>query len=197
MTNRRLGSSVWLGYSQLSIDIRLSDTSDRLTEQPPTPTIQRVIKGHTVTVDAQDAHLLDEYPWTINPTGYVVTPGSDENGRTITRLLHRLITNAPKHLQVDHRDGAPLNNTRANLRLCTCSQNHANRRKFKNGTSIYKGVHLRKYSKIPRWYTVIKDNGILRNLGSFTDEQEAARAYDREALRLYGDFARLNFAGKE
>lgn len=32
-----------------------------------------------------------------------------------------------------------------------------------------------------------------RHLGSFVSAEEAARAFDREAVALYGEFARLNF----
>ncbi|MCH7719226.1 MAG: HNH endonuclease, partial [Chloroflexi bacterium] len=54
--------------------------------------------------------------------------------------MHRLITNAPKGLIVDHIDHNGLNNTRNNLRLCTPEQNDYNRRPQKGSTSKYKGV---------------------------------------------------------
>jgi hypothetical protein len=35
-------------------------------------------------------------------------------------------------------------------------------------------------------------SGKTRSLGSFSEEKEAARAYDRAAIEIWGEFARLN-----
>ena len=39
-------------------------------------------------------------------------------------LLHRAILNPPQDVDVDHRDGHPLNNCRTNLRTCTQAENN-------------------------------------------------------------------------
>lgn len=98
---------------------------------------------------------------------------------------------------VDHINGNGLDNRRANLRPATQAENMRNREKqrFVRGdvrpTSRYKGVSLRRTSG--RWYAYINGGGKARYLGSFVDETDAARAYDRAALEEYGEFALLNF----
>ena len=62
-----------------------------------------------------------------------------------------------------------------------------------NNYDSYKGVFWRKDSN--KWRTGIMFNGKAKHLGCFTDLVEAAQAYDKAALRLFGEFARLNFPG--
>jgi hypothetical protein len=153
------------------------------------PPVSRVIGGQTVTVDAQDAHLLDEYGWFFD-SGYVKACVPGHNRQRVR--LHNLILPAPAGLEVDHRDQNTCNNTRANLRLATHGQNMANRRKFKNSSSPYKGVSFHKLTG--KWSAKITENRRLRYIGLYADPVEAARAWDREAERIHGDFAHLNFA---
>ena len=54
--------------------------------------------------------------------------------------------------------------------------------------SKYKGVWKRKAS----WRANIKHNYKTIHLGSFKTEEEAARAYNAKATKLYGEFAKLN-----
>ena len=109
--------------------------------------------------------------------------------------MHRVITNAPKGMTVDHKDGNRLNNQRDNLRICTLRQNLQNRRvqqgsKNPNKTGL-KGTYQ---TKNGHWFSAISI-GTRRNkyLGRFSSAEAAARAYDAAALHYYGDFARLNF----
>lgn len=109
--------------------------------------------------------------------------------------IHRLITNCPKGMSVDHIDGNPLNNQKNNLRVCTLKSNCYNsRKKGKNNTSIYKGVHFDGGGKLRKpWKAVIKIDYIGYNLGRFATQEEAARAYDNRAHEVWGEFANLNF----
>ena len=98
---------------------------------------------------------------------------------------------APDGMVVDHIDGNSLNNRRSNLRICTPRQNTANRAKTRNGTSRFKGVHF--CTRDRKWRAQIGVDGARRFIGDFDDEVEAARAYDRKAAELFGEFAYLNF----
>jgi hypothetical protein len=103
--------------------------------------------------------------------------------------MHRLILRVDANTQVDHRDGNGLNNTRGNLRPATHAQNQHNSRLRKDNQSGFKGVHRQGN----RWVARIRVDGEQKHLGSFRTPEEAARAYDAAALRLRGEYARLNF----
>lgn len=56
-------------------------------------------------------------------------------------------------------------------------------------SSSYKGVMQQKGGK--PFLVRIMDNGSRINLGSYEDEKEAARAYDRKAFSLWGTYVPL------
>jgi hypothetical protein len=89
---------------------------------------------------------------------------------------------------VDHIDHDGLNNTRANIRTATTSQNATNRT-FKKLKYHYRGV----IRKNDGWIARIKKNGKRKILGPYKTEIEAACAYDLAAKELHGEFAVLNF----
>jgi hypothetical protein len=131
--------------------------------------------------------------WCLNSQGYAVQWYRNDAGRRTARLMHRLILDAPAHLQVDHIDGDRLNNTRANLRLATRSQNMANRRSPRTNSSGYKGVSW----TANRWQAHICYQHRRLYLGRYRDPQVAALAYDIAARALFVEFARCNFTPEE
>ena len=56
---------------------------------------------------------------------------------------------------------------------------------------MYKGV-CRNIGRGKPWMANICVNGKLRWLGCFEDQWNAARAYNVEAARFFGEFAKLN-----
>ncbi len=105
--------------------------------------------------------------------------------------MHRVIKGAKAGQSVDHVNGNGLDNRRSNLRLCAHAENLRNRKIHKNNKSGFKGVRKRKESSL--WRAEIRSNHKFYFLGNFHSAEEAAHAYDAAALKLHGEFARLNF----
>lgn len=110
-------------------------------------------------------------------------------GRYTREYLHRLIVGAKPGDVVDHKNLSTYDNQRTNLRICTITLNAANQRKTR-GTSRYKGVSI--VRKNGKWQASIRVNGKTQHIGYYFIEEDAARAYDAEAIRLWGEFALTN-----
>lgn len=90
--------------------------------------------------------------------------------------------------KLDHKNNNTTDNRLSNLREATQQQNIRNSRKRKGCTSRFKGVAFIRN----RWESTISVSGKKKYLGRFKSEESAARAYDNAAVRLFGDFAKLN-----
>jgi HNH endonuclease len=142
-------------------------------------------------VDDADYTSLSRHKWHLTSEGYVGRNApmvNRERGATIR--MHREVLGFPDS-SVDHKNGDTLDNQRHNLRACSKRDNNRNSRKTRSSTtSRYKGVVLR--SDTGKWQAYIED-GRQISLGYHTVEEDAARAYDRKAIELFGEFARTNF----
>lgn len=96
---------------------------------------------------------------------------------------------------IDHIDGNKSNNAICNLRLADKSKNGFNRKKTPVFSSIFKGVVWSK--KYQKWEAKINAGGKRHYLGYFHCEHEAAHAYNKAAIELHGEYARLNPIGTE
>lgn len=152
-------------------------------------------QGKFAIVDAEDYERINRYKWYAQrrvQTYFAARTASCHNGkRGATLLMHREILRAAKDVEVNHRNGEGLDNRKANLRICTHAQGNFAQRKQENTTSIFKGVSW--YRAGSKWEADITHKRKQFHLGYFDDEREAARAYDRKAKELFGEFARLNF----
>ena len=154
-------------------------------------------QGKVALVDDEDFARVGLHKWYYHSTGYArrtVHIGHGRKHRTTgVEFLHRSVIQAPDGWQVDHINHNKLDCRRANLRLCTHGQNITNRSSQARSTSQYKGVHFTKN----RWQATIQVNGKSIYLGRFTDEVDAALAYDAAARICHGEFAWLNFSDAE
>ena len=152
-------------------------------------------QGKFAQIDEEDFGLVSRFKWCARRSSsgrtYYALHNVCKDGVTRTLLMHRVILGLPDSFEGDHIDGDGLNNTRVNLRVATTSQNHCNSGKRSHNTSGYKGVSWEKSRGL--WAAEARMDGRRIRCGRFATAEEAARAYDRAARELQGDFARLNF----
>lgn len=134
-----------------------------------------------VLVDETDKHLLINRRWYISTNGRVAR---SEKGRKI--YLHQEIMGGKF---IDHINHNPLDNRRSNLRFADQSQNQQNKRKSPGKASPYKGVTVEN----GKFRARIKPRGQKRlDLGRHNTAWSAATAYNKAAIRLFGEYACLN-----
>jgi hypothetical protein len=154
-------------------------------------------QGLFAIVDDGDYEMLSKRNWFsmhARTAGkfYAATSDIERGGHL---MMHRVLlgmANAKRPL-VDHINRNGLDNRRENLRLCTHMQNLWNASLSKRSKTGFKGVTVR-YGGFGA--NICKNYKQIR-LGSFTTPEAAARAYDRAARELFGEFAYLNFPDEQ
>jgi hypothetical protein len=145
-------------------------------------------QGYRAVLSAEDVCRVEAYSWRAqisNRTVYAYT-ADFSTGRRRNVAMHRLLMEFPVGMQVDHRDGDGLNNTRANLRLATAAQNQHNKMATKRNTSGFKGV----FKARAKWKAEIKVGGKSVYLWTFDAPDTAAKAYAKASADLHGEFGR-------
>ena len=167
-------------------------------------------RGKFAIVDDEDYDFLMKRKWYVNksPTKsgdcwyahhqYIDKSIKNKKGKPkqVLVLMHRLIINAPKGVQVDHINGDGLDNRKLNLRLCDNKQNLWNQKWLATPDKPYKGVTKVKSKNHPGWRVAIQKDGKFVCLGWFKSAEVAAKRYDSLAIMLFGEFACLNFPEK-
>lgn len=142
-------------------------------------------KGKTAIIDSEDFERVNKFKWYCSSNGYAVRIAVVDGKRTAIQM-HRFIMNTPVGMETDHKDLDRLNNRKSNLRICTSSQNKANAtRKSESG---FRGV--RSYGKTFQARFTHGEKNL--HLGMFKTAKDAALAYNKKAIEVYGEFARLN-----
>lgn len=144
----------------------------------------RLTKGKFSEVDDDLFEELSKWKWSTHSCGYACR---NEKGKLI--LLHRQIMHFHANKVVDHINGDKLDNRSENLRVCAMSQNASNGKSHKDSTSIYKGVS---YCANKRWLSQLYVNGKTVFQKYFSEEIEAAEAYNQNAVKYFGEYARVN-----
>lgn len=151
-------------------------------------------QGQFALVDDEDFEYLNQFKWYADKRSHTYYANTHiyKNQKNTVVSMHRIILGlTDSKIQGDHKDKNGLNNQRYNLRVCTCAQNQRNKKAREGGSSKYIGVHWHK--KGNKWQSRIKMDGNQISLGLFTDEIEAAKAYDKAAKFYHQEFASLNF----
>lgn len=147
-----------------------------------------------IIVDTWDFHFLSDFRWDIQKAGKTFYAARKEKigFRKYRKIyLHRVIINPPAGYEIDHINRNGLDNRRENLRIVTHSDNMKNMRRHSDSKSQFKGVHL--FKSTGKWQAQISNNGKRIHLGYFHSEIDAAKEYDRAAIKLHGRFAHTNF----
>ncbi len=133
--------------------------------------------------------IVSKYKWCahVRPNGVYVKRGKSKDNEFT--YLHTMLEKPEKGKTVDHKDRNPLNNRRYNLRVCTQQQNSYNRVRPK--CNRYRGITWHK--KLNKWQAQLMISGVQLFLGTFKNDEDAAKAYDRAALINQGEFAVINF----
>jgi len=126
-------------------------------------------------VDQADAEWARQLNWCCSGSGgrYAMRYEGSKS-----QYLHRLITKANKKSIVDHINRDTLDNRKSNLRIATKKQNRWNCTVRVGCTSSYTGVVRRSSG---HWNARIKNGTNYTDLGTYTDEREAAAAYNLAA----------------
>jgi hypothetical protein len=151
------------------------------------PKVIKLTRGKVTIVDDDDYELLSLWKWHCTSAGYAARRNPRTRGNQIV-LLHRFITDAPEGKSVDHINGNPLDNRKANLRLVTHSENLHNRPKQANNTSGHKGVAWSITES--KWKGFIGVKGKRIHVGTFTDKQAAIEAVIKKRIELCGEVGR-------
>jgi len=151
-------------------------------------------QGKFALVDDVDYEWLNQWKWYAHKGGntFYALRKAYHNDLRVTIRMHREILGLGRGdpREGDHCNHNGLHNWQDNLRICTRSQNQHNGSPRKNCSSSFKGVNWHKDTH--KWQVQITNNGKQKYLGCFTSEVEAAKAYDRKAMELFGEFAHIN-----
>ena len=139
--------------------------------------------GRFAKIDKEDIDKVREYAWHCDYYGYAVT-----TQKKIKKdiKMHRLVTDCPKDMIVDHKNHDTTDNRKQNLRICKKIDNQRNQAKSKTNKSGMIGVSWSK--KLSKWtaQVYLKDKKI--HIGVFTDFEEAVKAREKKAREIYGEF---------
>lgn len=149
-------------------------------------------RGEYAKVDDCDYRFLMNFNWQVHEMrGVYYTKTSVVVQRSPKKMfwpsMHRMLTDFPVGMVVDHVNGNSLDNRRSNLRICTQAENTRNNKLGKNNTSGIKGI----YRVVNKWKTLIGVDGKSVHGGTFECPLLAANKYRELARKYHGEFANL------
>ena len=160
------------------------------------------IKGYKTLIDDDDYDKVKEFSWRVckkeEKDGlYYLHAATRRDPVTYKQQdirLHRLIMGCTVRdgFVVDHINHNTLDNRKCNLRLTKPEGNVWNSKLSIKNTSGYKGVSYFKRDNL--YQGCIKYKGKSYNAGRASTAIEAARLYDMAAIKLFGEYAYLNFS---
>ena len=156
---------------------------------------RRELSDKVTIIDKEDCNKVTEaitarakwYAWASTSGKHYAMSGCRH------KSIHRVVMDNPEGMEVDHINGNPLDNRKENLRICTRAQNSQNKKLRADSKSGYKGVYERSNGRFQAYIGDPDKHGRNIKLGCYDTPEEAARAYDKKAKELHGEYAYLNF----
>lgn len=143
-------------------------------------------------VDGADLPWLSQWKWKVCRNGKRGVPYAGRlewDGKKNCHVsMARLILGLTGKIEADHRNGDTLDNRRSNLRPATKDQSLANRRRYRNNTTGFKGVGWDNQQK--KYRARLKLGGKLVHSSFHTTAEQAYDAYRKAAMTLHGEFVR-------
>lgn len=153
-----------------------------------------LIKGHPILIDLEDYERVSVKAWSITQgqapqvQGRIVVDQRELRinlSRFILGVLDdRIVSRRGGYGRFDFRKEALYICDGMRTRQCLLAKRKA------KSTSKYKGVSLVKKNGL--WRASIRPDGASLGLGEYATEEEAARAYNRAALKYFGPETYLN-----
>jgi len=113
------------------------------------------IKG-AIIIDSEDIEKVQGYTWNILATGYVATKTHEGREKSRMIYLHRILLGAEKGQEVDHINRIRHDCRKANLRICSRSENVSNGPMRTLNTSGVTGVsEVKHHSRDKKWHAYI------------------------------------------
>ena len=134
--------------------------------------------------DLEDYDKIKDYCWS-ECNGYLETKIGFTNPNVSLRF-HRLVTDCPDNMVVDHINHNTLDNRKENLRICTVSQNGMNQKLSSRNKSGVKGVSF--HTKSHKWRATITVNKKQIELGEFDDIQDAINARKEAEIKYFDEY---------
>ena len=135
--------------------------------------------GERFFFDKEDFLKIKDYWWIKTKDGYTY-----HYAKKMT--MHRLVTNCPKGLEVDHINHNTSDNRKCNLRICTHQENMMNQTHRRKNKQLFTGVYYT--PKTNRYIVTITKNGDKKYLGSYKDKDEAIRIRKQAEKDMFGEF---------
>lgn len=137
-------------------------------------------KGRTFLIDTKMIETVGQHKWFVD---------IDKNRVCMTtthKSLHRYLLGDDCE-SIDHINRDRLDNRLSNLRACTVQENNFNRGVSKNNKLGIKGVCFDKYKG--KYKATIGHNNKKYHIGYYDTVDEAKKAYDEQARKIFGDYS--------
>ena len=149
--------------------------------------------------DRNDIYTILDYKWYEYFQDKYIFPRADRHKGYYWKIkqdkksinIHNIIAGK----NCDHINRNKSDNRECNLRIASTKENSRNREKSSNNSSGFKGVFFDK--KQNKYVTQLRCDNKLMYFGSFNNAEEAARQYDKAALKYFKEFAYTNFPKEE